>query len=127
MIQVSLPRTKTPASIMAGSVSAAPLVNAGKVKAFANAADRRNPLLPNVPAVTEVGYPEMAIPFWHALYAPAATVGFSYRLQERWNLYGSYSISKIKSNLQSDTSGTVRSTTINFNPGALVISAGYSF
>lgn len=59
--------------VWAGSVSAAPLVNSGKVKAFANAADRRNPLLPNIPAVTEVGYPEMAIPFWHALYAPAAT------------------------------------------------------
>jgi len=59
--------------VWAGSVSAAPLVNAGKVKAFANAADKRNPLLPGIPAVTEVGFPEMAIPFWHALYAPAAT------------------------------------------------------
>lgn len=59
--------------VWAGSVSAAPLVNSGKVKAFANGADKRNPLLPNIPAATEVGYPEMAIPFWHALYAPAAT------------------------------------------------------
>ena len=59
--------------VWAGSISAAPLANSGKVKAFAYAADRRNPLLPNIPAVTEVGYPEMAIPFWHALYAPAAT------------------------------------------------------
>lgn len=59
--------------VLAGSISAAPLVNTGKVKAFANAADKRNPLLPNIPAVTEVGYPEIAIPFWHALYAPAAT------------------------------------------------------
>lgn len=59
--------------VWAGSISAAPLVLSGKVKAFANAADKRNPLLPNLPAVTEVGYPEVAIPFWHALYAPAAT------------------------------------------------------
>jgi len=59
--------------VWAGSVSAAPLVNSGKVKAFANGADKRNPLLPSIPAATEVGYPEMAIPFWHALYAPAAT------------------------------------------------------
>ena len=59
--------------VLAGSISAAPLVNSGKVKAFANAADKRNPLLPNIPAVTEVGYPEIAIPFWHAMYAPAAT------------------------------------------------------
>jgi len=59
--------------VWAGSISAAPLVNSGKVKAFAYQADKRNPLLPNIPAVTEVGYPEIAIPFWHALYAPAAT------------------------------------------------------
>lgn len=59
--------------VLAGSISAAPQVNSGKVKAFANAADKRNPLLPNLPAVTELGYPEIAIPFWHALYAPAAT------------------------------------------------------
>ena len=59
--------------VWAGAISAAPLVNAGKVKAFAYAADKRNPLLPNLPAVTEVGFPEMAIPFWHAMYAPAAT------------------------------------------------------
>ena len=40
--------------------------------ANAGAVRRRNPLLPNIPAVTEVSYPEMAIPFWHALYARAA-------------------------------------------------------
>jgi tripartite-type tricarboxylate transporter receptor subunit TctC len=59
--------------VLAGAISAAPLVSSGKVKAFAYAADRRNSLLPNIPAVTEVGYPEIAIPFWHALYAPSAT------------------------------------------------------
>jgi tripartite-type tricarboxylate transporter receptor subunit TctC len=59
--------------VWAGAISAAPLVNSGKVKAYAYAADRRSPLLPNLPAVTDVGYPEVAIPFWHAMYAPAAT------------------------------------------------------
>jgi tripartite-type tricarboxylate transporter receptor subunit TctC len=59
--------------VWAGSISAAPLVQSGKVKAFAYAAETRNALLPNVPSVAEVGYPEMAIPFWHAMYAPAAT------------------------------------------------------
>jgi len=59
--------------VWAGSISAAPLANSGKVKAFVNGAGKRNPLLPSIPAVSEVGYPEMAIPFWHALYAPAGT------------------------------------------------------
>jgi len=59
--------------VWAASISAAPLVNAGKVKAFAYGADKRSALLPGIPAMNEVGFPEMAIPFWHALYAPAAT------------------------------------------------------
>jgi len=59
--------------VWAGAITAAPLVNSGKVKAYAYGADRRSALLPGVPAVTEVGYPEVAISFWHALYAPAAT------------------------------------------------------
>lgn len=59
--------------VWAAPVSSAPLVNAGKIKAFTYGAGKRTPLLPNIPAATEVGYPEMDIPFWHAMYAPAAT------------------------------------------------------
>lgn len=59
--------------VWAAPISSAPLANAGKIKAFAYGAGKRTLMLPNVPAVTEVGYPEMDIPFWHALYAPAAT------------------------------------------------------
>ncbi|HMH17289.1 MAG TPA: OmpW family outer membrane protein [Burkholderiales bacterium] len=58
---------------------------------------------------------------------PAATIGASYYLQDNWNMYLSYSVSRVKSKLEANTSGTVRSTTINFNPSALVLSFGYSF
>ncbi len=57
----------------------------------------------------------------------AATTGVSYRLQDRWNLHASYSLSQIKSNLSANTSGAIRSTSIDFKPSAIVLSVGYSF
>lgn len=57
----------------------------------------------------------------------AATLGVSYRVQERWSLYGSYSVSQIKSDMSANTSGAIRRTTIDFRPSAVVLSAGYSF
>ena len=56
-----------------GAVSAAPLIKAGKVKAFAFGGPKRSPLAPNVPAVGELGYPELEVPLWHALFVPAGT------------------------------------------------------
>lgn len=60
-------------------------------------------------------------------FGGAATVGVSYRLQDRWSLYGSYSVSQVKSDMASNTSGIIRRTTIDFRPSAVVLSAGYSF
>jgi len=57
----------------------------------------------------------------------AATIGASYRLQDRWSLYGSYSKTRVKSDMTANTSGVIRKTTIDFWPSAFVISAGYSF
>jgi len=57
----------------------------------------------------------------------AATVGFSYRLREHWSLYGSYSASQIKSNMTANTSGVIRTTTIDFRPSTIVLSVGHSF
>ena len=57
----------------------------------------------------------------------AATVGISYRLEENWSLYASYSQSQIKSNMSANTSGVIRTTSIDFRPSSFVLSAGYSF
>jgi tripartite-type tricarboxylate transporter receptor subunit TctC len=56
-----------------GAVSAAPLINAAKVKAFAYGGPKRSALAPHVPSTGELGYPELDVPLWHALFAPAAT------------------------------------------------------
>jgi len=47
-------------------------VQAGKVKAVAVAASSRNPLLPDVPTLTELGYPVVASSWWGVM-APAGT------------------------------------------------------
>ncbi len=57
----------------------------------------------------------------------AATTGISYRLQERWSVYASYSISQVKSDLIANTSGVIRTNSVDFRPSAVVLSAGYSF
>lgn len=56
-----------------GAVSAAPLIKAGKVKAFAYGGPKRSPLAPAVPSVVELGYADLEVPLWHALFAPAGT------------------------------------------------------
>ncbi len=58
---------------------------------------------------------------------PAATAGLRYKLGGHWNLYGSYSVSQLKSRLTADTAGVTRTSNINFGPQALVLSVGYSF
>jgi outer membrane protein len=62
-----------------------------------------------------------------ASWGPAATVGLSYRLADRWHLYASYSASKVNTRLTADTGGVIRTSHIEFNPQALVISVGYAF
>jgi outer membrane protein len=62
-----------------------------------------------------------------ASVGPAATAGLSYRIADRWHVYGSYSISQVKTNLTADTDGLIRTTRVSFGPQVLVISAGYSF
>lgn len=57
----------------------------------------------------------------------AATVGLSYRLEERWSLYASYSQSQVKSDMTANTSGVIRTTSIDFRPSLFVLSLGYHF
>jgi tripartite-type tricarboxylate transporter receptor subunit TctC len=53
--------------------SAAPYVQAGKLKAFAVTTEKRLDSMPNVPTVAELGYPESVSSSWQGLFAVAGT------------------------------------------------------
>jgi tripartite-type tricarboxylate transporter receptor subunit TctC len=48
-------------------------IQGGKLKPLAAVSDRRNPMLPNVPTLAELGYPDTQSDNWYALLAPART------------------------------------------------------
>jgi tripartite-type tricarboxylate transporter receptor subunit TctC len=48
-------------------------IQGGKLKPLAAASDARNPMLPNVPTLAELGYPDTRSDNWYALLAPAKT------------------------------------------------------
>jgi tripartite-type tricarboxylate transporter receptor subunit TctC len=48
-------------------------IKGGKVKALGAASGRRNPMLPDVPTLTEQGYRDTTIDNWYGLLAPAKT------------------------------------------------------
>ena len=52
---------------------AVPQVKAGKLRALALAAPRRSPLMPEVPTMAEVGYPDSQVLAWFAILLPAKT------------------------------------------------------
>ncbi|KRE14578.1 hypothetical protein ASE66_14565 [Bosea sp. Root483D1] len=56
-----------------GSVFAAPLVKAGKLKALAVMDTRRNAELPDVPTVVEAGYPDLALKSFFGIHVPKGT------------------------------------------------------
>ena len=53
--------------------SSMPYVQAGKLRALGIADNRRSPLLPDVPTVTESGLPGYQVITWNGILAPAAT------------------------------------------------------
>ena len=56
-----------------GAAVASRHIAAGKLKGYAVGATKRIAGLPDVPTFGEVGSKELERPFWHALFAPAAT------------------------------------------------------
>jgi outer membrane protein len=58
---------------------------------------------------------------------PEGTIGVAWRVADRCHVYASYSATKISANYEGNTAGVIRRTHIDFNPRAIVISAGYSF
>jgi tripartite-type tricarboxylate transporter receptor subunit TctC len=55
------------------AVVAGPLVNAGKLKAYAIIGRKRFAALSSLPTMGELGYKKLNIDFWHMLLAPAGT------------------------------------------------------
>jgi tripartite-type tricarboxylate transporter receptor subunit TctC len=55
------------------AVVAGPLVEAGKIKAYAIIGRKRFAGLPDLPTMGELGYKKLDIDFWHMLLAPAGT------------------------------------------------------
>jgi len=60
-------------------------------------------------------------------FGPAATLGVYYHVRGSWSVIASFSVSQVKSSLTANTEGIYRRSTVNFNPSALVVAAGYSF
>ena len=54
-------------------VSVATQVQAGTIKAYAIATEKRSPALPDVPTSTEAGMPDFKVSAWNALFAPKGT------------------------------------------------------
>ncbi|MGB7036737.1 MAG: tripartite tricarboxylate transporter substrate binding protein [Xanthobacteraceae bacterium] len=50
-----------------------PQVKAGKVRALAVTGAERSPLLPDVPSMTEAGYPSVDVHLWSGVFAPTGT------------------------------------------------------
>jgi outer membrane protein len=58
---------------------------------------------------------------------PAIVAGITWQIQDHWSLHASYSRSWVKSDYIGNTAGVLRRTHLDFNPSAIVVSAGYSF
>ena len=54
-------------------VTSAPHIRAGKVRALAVTSPKRSPMLPDIPTTAELGYPDIKVVAWTALFAPKAT------------------------------------------------------
>jgi tripartite-type tricarboxylate transporter receptor subunit TctC len=50
-----------------------PLIKAKSVRAYAITSPKRNPLFPDIPTMTELGFPQVDVTVWHGLYAPKGT------------------------------------------------------
>jgi outer membrane protein len=58
---------------------------------------------------------------------PVGTLGVRFRLPHSFSAYVSYSFSRVRTHLQANTLGEIRTTDVSFGPEALVASVGYSF
>jgi len=59
--------------LVSGLTASIGFINAGRLRPLAVTSEKRSPNLPNVPTVSESGFPGFNSVFWVALYAPAGT------------------------------------------------------
>ena len=59
--------------VFGGVVSSLPFVKAGKLRALAVTSPKRIDAAPDVPTMTELGYPSVVASSWYGLFAPAGT------------------------------------------------------
>jgi len=59
--------------IFTSLISAKPYVDAGRLRALAQAGSKRAAVMAEIPTIAEAGVPEFAVDVWFALMAPAAT------------------------------------------------------
>ncbi len=59
--------------LVIGTAAAAPYVKAGKLRALAALADKRDNAMPDVPTVAEAGFPWFKVDTWYGVLAPAGT------------------------------------------------------
>ena len=59
--------------VFADPISALPHVNAGTLRALAVTSKERSPVAPDVPTISESGYPGFDAIAWHGILAPANT------------------------------------------------------
>jgi tripartite tricarboxylate transporter family receptor len=55
-----------------GAINSVPHVQSGAIKAYLFEAERRSPLVPDVPTAKEAGLPEFRVLGWNGLFAPRA-------------------------------------------------------
>ncbi|MEN9589823.1 MAG: hypothetical protein RLZZ481_1609 [Pseudomonadota bacterium] len=56
-----------------GVFTSRPLVQSGRLRAIATSGTKRSPLMPEVPSLVELGFPEAEMSTWYALLAPTGT------------------------------------------------------
>jgi outer membrane protein len=58
---------------------------------------------------------------------PVGTLGLAWNVTGHWHMYTSYSISRVNTDITTNTAGVERTAQLKFGPQAWVVSGGYSF
>ena len=59
--------------IIGGLPASVPLIKSGQLRPIAILTQQRSPLLPDVPTIAELGYPELVVDTWYGVLAPVGT------------------------------------------------------
>ncbi len=62
-----------------------------------------------------------------ASIGPAVTAGLTWRPAPHWDATASFGASKVNARLTADTAGEIRTSHVEFNPQAVILSVGYAF